>query len=148
MSIESLYQLIWMSRPLMQAAETSVEAGLQGTGLTVRMRAILEMLHKHGDQTVPDLAARLQIQRQYVQLMVNETLGAGLTEQRPNPRHKRSRLLALTDQGRTMIQAIITRELALIQTIGSELDDQEVETALRVVMDVTQKLNALAGDRT
>ena len=38
MKTEHLHQLIWMSRPLMQAAEACVESGLVGTNLTVRMR--------------------------------------------------------------------------------------------------------------
>ena len=64
---DQLYQLVWVSRPLMQAAEAAVEQGLEGTGLTVRMRAVLEMLHRQGDLTVPDIAQKLEIQRQYVQ---------------------------------------------------------------------------------
>jgi DNA-binding MarR family transcriptional regulator len=69
----------------MQAANACVEAGLEGTELTVRMRAVLEILRRHGDQTVPDIAARLEIKRQYVQLMVNEVLAGGFVEQRANP---------------------------------------------------------------
>ena len=41
---KQLYKLIWMSRPLMQSAEAAVERGLEGIGLTVRTRAVLEVL--------------------------------------------------------------------------------------------------------
>lgn len=137
---DQLYQLVWMSRPLMQAAEAAVEQGLEGTGLTVRMRAVLEMLHRHGDLTVPDIAQKLEIQRQYVQVMVNETLAAGFTEQRPNPRHKRSTLLSLTGKGRGLIEDVVLRERAVMDRIGDGLDAAEVETALNVVLAVTDRL--------
>lgn len=147
MKADHLHRLVWLSRPLMQAAEACVVAGLDGTELTVRMRAVLEILRRHGDQTVPDLAARLEIKRQYVQLMVNEVLAGGFVEQRANPRHKRSLLLALTGQGRDVIDGIIARELELMQAIGAELDDADVATALNVVRVVTAKLKHLAGDK-
>lgn len=145
MKENTLHHLVWMSRPLMQAAEACVEAGLTGTGLTVRMRAVLEILHRHGAQTVPDIAAKLEIQRQYVQVMCNETLAAGFVEQRPNPRHKRSPVLALTDSGTSLIKTIIEKELHILTQIGSDLSEQDIATALRVVCEVTDRLKAQTG---
>lgn len=131
----------------MQAAEACVKAGLDGTEITVRMRAVLEILQRHGDQTVPDIAARLDIQRQYVQVMVNETLAGGFVAQRTNPRHKRSPLLMLTARGSSLIEDIIASELALMQTIGPDLNDKDIATALNVVLAVTGKLKDIAGDK-
>ncbi len=146
MKADDLHKLVWMSRPLMQAAEACVELGLEGTELTVRMRAVLEILRAHGDQSVPDIAAKLDIKRQYVQLMVNETLTSGFTEQRPNPRHKRSPLLGLTDGGRKLINEILSKELALMQSIDVPFSDEEIATALKVVLAVTQDLKDMAGE--
>ncbi|WP_260081204.1 MarR family winged helix-turn-helix transcriptional regulator [Phaeobacter inhibens] len=146
MKAEQLHQLIWMSRPLMQAAEACVEAGLVGTNLTVRMRAVLEMLHKYGEQTVPEIAARLEIKRQYVQIMCNETLTSGLVEQRPNPRHKRSPVLALTDHGRTLIEEIISNEMKLMERVGVNLRSESISTALEVVLTVADRLKTQAEE--
>lgn len=146
MKDENLHQLIWMSRPLMQAAEACVEAGLIGTNLTVRMRAVLEILEKHGEQTVPEIAARLEIKRQYVQIMCNETLASGFIEQRVNPRHKRSPILALTDHGRAMIEEIISKEMKLVQEVGANLSNDDIATALKVVLAVTDRLKERLGD--
>ena len=144
---KDLHQLIWMSRPLMQAAEACVEAGLAGTNLTVRMRAVLEILHRHGAQTVPDIAARLDIKRQYVQVMCNETLASGFVAQHPNPRHKRSSILALTEQGRELIAMILEKELALMDEVGAGLRSEDISTALAVIVAVTDRLKKLAGER-
>ncbi|WP_416369455.1 MarR family winged helix-turn-helix transcriptional regulator [Tritonibacter mobilis] len=129
----------------MQAAEACVEAGLVGTNLTVRMRAVLEMLDKYGEQTVPEIAARLEIKRQYVQIMCNETLASGLVEQRPNPRHKRSPVLALTDHGRTLIEEIISNEMELMEKVGANLSSEDISTALEVVLTVADRLKTQAG---
>ena len=106
------------------------------------MRAVLEILRSHGDLTVPEIAAKLSIQRQYVQLMVNETLASGLIAQQPNPRHKRSLLLTLTQQGRDLIESVITKELDLMQSISANFDDEEVATALKIILAVTNQLKA------
>jgi len=130
----------------MQAAETCVEAGLKGTGLTVRMRAVLEILQRHGEQTVPDIAAKLEIKRQYVQVMCNETLASGFIAQRANPRHKRSPIMELTDDGRNLIDALISKELKLMQGLGANLSDEDVFTALKVLRAVTESLKERAGE--
>ena len=109
---------------------------------------MLEILQRHGDQTVPEIAAHLEIKRQYVQVMVNETLAGGFVAQRANPRHRRSPLLALTERGRDLIDGIIARELAVMQTIGADLNDDDVATALNVVLAVTGKLKDLGTNRT
>lgn len=142
---DQLYRLVWMSRPLMQVAELAVEQGLEGSGLTVRMRAVLEVLREKGALPVPEIARHLDIQRQYVQVMVNETLADGLTEQLPNPRHKRSSLLALTGKGQALIEKAVVRERQLLEAIGDDFEEREVETALDVVMRLTAGLKAKTG---
>ena len=145
MTAQVLYKLVWMSRPLMQAAEASVEKGLAGTGLTVRMRAVLEILNSHGEMTVPEIATKLEIKRQYVQVMVNETVSEGLTVQKPNPRHKKSSLLILTDKGRELISDVISKELEVMRALSAEIDGADAETALNVVLAVTTELKSYAG---
>ena len=147
MKAEQLHQLIWMSRPLMQAAESCVEDGLAGTNLTVRMRAVLEILHKYGEQTVPELAARLEIQRQYVQIMCNETLASGFIEQRANPRHKRSPILALTNQGSTLIEDILSNEMQIMQEMSEDLSTEDIAAALKVILFVVDGLKKRTGER-
>ena len=145
MKTQNLYRFVWMSRPLMQAAEANVEKGLAGTDLTVRMRAVLAILRAEGDLPVPEIAAKLDIQRQYVQVMVNETLASDLTAQRPNPRHKRSPLLTLTDTGRTLIDTVVRREMEVMERMSAGLSDADIATALSVIQTVTERLKAEAG---
>ncbi|MEP4980788.1 MarR family transcriptional regulator [Ascidiaceihabitans sp.] len=142
MNQDDLYQLIWMSRPLMQAAETVVEQGLEDTGLTVRTRAVLEILLAQDAATVPDIAQKLEIKRQYVQVMVNETLADGLTRKRENPRHKRSTIIALTDQGRVLIQDVVRREKRLVASLGHDLNSADVKIALGLINTLIDRLKS------
>lgn len=139
---EQLYRIIWLSRPLMQAAEARVEKGLDGTGLSVRMRAVLEILQTHGSATVPEIAQRLEIKRQYVQLMVNETLAEGLAVRHANPRHKKSAMIDLTPKGRRLIEDVVRREKQLVERMAADLDAADIATALDVVAALIEKLKA------
>ncbi|MEP4198644.1 MAG: helix-turn-helix domain-containing protein [Aliishimia sp.] len=129
----------------MQAAEAVVENGLKGSGLTVRTRALLEILLAHGEMTVPEIALKLEINRQYIQVLVNETHAEDLTIKRDNPRHKRSTLIALTDKGRLIIKDVVQGEMALVETIGSELNSVDVEIALKLVTALNEKLKKISG---
>ena len=130
----------------MQAAEAAVERGLEGSGLTVRMRAVLEILADGGPATVPDIAQRLEIKRQYVQLMINDTHAAGFTKAVANPRHQRSKLIALTEAGQSLIAQVMQREKELLQTIGSDLSEDELVITLKTMQRLIARLKSSTGE--
>lgn len=138
----NLYTLAWMTRPLMQEVETAVERGLASSGLTVRQRAVMEILSRQGPLPVPALAEALHIQRQYVQVMVNEALAAGLVEKRPNPRHARSVLINLTKAGRALIDTVTAQEHALLAEIAVDLPPQDVEITLKVMQELHARFHS------
>lgn len=141
MKSDDLYRLIWLSRPLMQRVETLVIQGLEGTGLSVRMRAVLEILDKHGDQSVPDLARLLEIKRQYVQQMINDVVAAGYAHKRPNSRHKSSQLISLSELGQTTINAVLGREQQLLACVSETFDAGELSVALKVIKQLMPALD-------
>lgn len=129
---EDLYALIWNTRPLLQRIERAVQRGLEGTGLTVRMRAVMEILGRDGAQTVPALARAIEIQRQYVQIMVDETTAAGMTERRRNVAHARSPLITLTPHGARLIARVRKEEDLRMKALMKKLKADEIAIALRV----------------
>ncbi len=145
---DDLYRVTWLSRPLMQKAESVVEKSLSGTGLSVRMRAVLEILAKQGALSVPAVAQQLDIQRQYVQLMVNDVITAGYALKKANPRHKSSSLIALTDKGKEVIDAVLAKEQQFMARLATEFDSQDVATALHVIEMLLQKFDQEMGDKT
>ncbi len=59
-----------------------------------------------GDWTVPAAADRLGVSRQAVQRIANELMDEGITWLDPNPRHRRSPHLRLTERGVAVLAAI------------------------------------------
>lgn len=129
----------------MQATEALVESKLEGTGLTVRMRAVMEVLFRHGSLSVPEIATRLHINRQYVQVMVNETIKAQLTRKTPNPRHQRSSLIELTSPGYELIDAAISAEMTVVENLSADLDPVEIAIAHDLVSKLVRKLELGEG---
>lgn len=84
-------------------------------GLTAAKRSILLALHRDGPQTVPDLARERLVSRQVVQTQVNDLLDDGLVASAPNPRHRRSPLLTLTNEGASRIRRMLAKEEALVE---------------------------------
>jgi DNA-binding MarR family transcriptional regulator len=141
----ALYELIWNTRPLLQHIERAVQRGLEGTDLTVRMRAVMEILDRDGAQPVPALARALDIKRQYVQIMVDETTAAGMTDRHKNSAHSRSPLIALTPVGDALIRRVRQEEDSRVSALMKGLKESEVLVALQVqrrLLDAFSKMGA------
>ena len=119
--------------PLYRRAHRKVDRDTAREGLSAGVRAVLVMLHAHGAMTVPQMGREQALSRQFVQRMVNEASARGLAEALPNPAHKRSRLIRLTEEGRRVVDALRERELAMLGPAAADLTAAEVEVCLRVL---------------
>ncbi|MDT0614097.1 MarR family winged helix-turn-helix transcriptional regulator [Streptomyces lancefieldiae] len=128
--LTEVYDLIG---PLYRRTQRSVEQGLAVHGLSVGVRAVLALLHRNGPMTVPQMGRAQAISRQFVQRMVNDAAARGLVESVPNPAHRRSSLIRLTDEGRAAITAVLDREHLVLREVGGDLTDADVATCLRVL---------------
>ena len=103
-----------------------------------------------GDWTVPAAADRLGTSRQAVQRISNELVDDGLAAFEDNPRHRRSPLLRLTEDGQRTLAAISLRARHENQAIFSELDGLDVtliRTSLRQLTSaVRARLDGTRGD--
>ncbi|MFD4950837.1 MarR family winged helix-turn-helix transcriptional regulator [Streptomyces sp. NPDC058451] len=119
--------------PLYRRVQRKVEQGEAVEGLSVGVRAVLDLLHKHGPMTVPQMGRAQAISRQFVQRMVNDAAAHDLVISVPNPAHQRSSLIRLTDAGRAAITSVLDREHLLLRRVGGDLTDSEVRACLRVL---------------
>lgn len=97
--------------------------------MTAGGRAVLELLHRSGSASVPDIARRRHVSRQHIQLLVNALLSAGLVTAQDNPAHRRSPLIALTADGEATIRRMLTREQHLFQRLRLPVSDRELTQA-------------------
>jgi len=103
----------------------------EDAGQTSAKRSLLLSLHREGPCTVPELARERLVSRQIIQTQINLLLEDGLVTPRANPRHKRSKQMALTRKGRDMVERMLAREAALLEDIGSPLTPGEVTDTVK-----------------
>ncbi len=141
-----LYELIRLIRPVHRRLARAVEAYLEGAGVTVGMRAVLEVLNEGGPLSVPDIGRVLFLSRQQVQLMVNDLEVAGLVERRPNPAHKRSSLFALTDFGENRFAEIRLRETDNITALCEQFSGEDLKASQRVLCGLLDQFSEFEDD--
>lgn len=129
----TLYEIIRHIRPLHRYLAEAVSIELEGTGITVPMRSVLEFLNEQGERTVPNIARELMLKKQYVQTIVNDLLREELVGRIENPAHRRSWLIAITADGRRHINAIREREQVNLMKVGTALNMVEIESCRRIM---------------
>lgn len=88
--------------------------------------------------SVADISRSIGNSRQSVQRVADLLVDQGLAEYRPNPAHRRAKLLAPTEEGRSAVKAIAPAHADLARRLRSEFGEQE----LRQLMDHLTRLSA------
>jgi DNA-binding MarR family transcriptional regulator len=96
-------------------------------GITDAMRGVLLTIHSKGPQTVPHMAKARPVSRQHIQQVVNALEKEGFVELIPNPRHKRSKLVALTDQGKLAVHSMEEREIEILDNFAQHVPLTQIE---------------------
>ena len=118
-----LGQVIELSRHLTAAAEGLTKP----TGQSLARWLVLA--EARGVATVADIARRLRLTRQSVQRVADLLVSEGLCVYEENPRHRRAKLLVLTEEGSTVLDAIETAQREWCDEQGARIG----ESALRDV---------------
>ena len=139
----SAYQVLAQVRPLYQAAEQAVAGALRGTGLTVPLRAVLELVLRRGPMTVPEVAREFGVTRQSVQALVDSGADLGVLAFEDNPRHRRSRNVAVTAHGEETFAAVHRRELANLDRVTGDLDAEDLARCARVLAALTDRIRQI-----
>jgi DNA-binding MarR family transcriptional regulator len=118
-----------------------------GEGLTsARWQVLGAVALAGGPLTVPQIARRMGLTRQSVQVSANRLLDEGLVEARENPDHRRSPLIALTELGARRYAALQRRQAKWIDELAAGLTIEELSTAARVLEVLSNRLDATAGN--
>lgn len=136
---EMLYAGIVMTRPLLRNITSRLEADLDGTGVGVGERAILEVLVSVPQATGPEITQMLQVTRQLVGRLLKEMIERGLLKTIPNPKHRTSHYYTLTKESRDLIEEIRATEMARIGEFAACFTPEEI----RAYYAVQKKLDAV-----
>lgn len=137
------YEVLLQVRPLYQASERAVSDALQGTDLTVPLRAVLELVVRRGAMTVPQVAQEFAVTRQSIQALVDAGAALGLLRFEDNPRHRRSRFVAATEHGEQTFAEVHRRELANLDRVAADLDADDLARCARVLAALTDRLRRI-----
>ncbi|QBD81117.1 MarR family transcriptional regulator [Ktedonosporobacter rubrisoli] len=125
-----------------QRLQIIIEA-LHGTSeLTRACRGILRDLYRLGPRTVPQLARHHPVSRQNVRMLVQRLAKEGIVELVRNPEHRRSYLVRLTSEGKTLLEEMWGREMALLESLELDISLDDLRTAASVL----QRLRTLMDD--
>ena len=138
-----LYDVLRRIRPVHDSCREIVTASLADHDLTMPMRAVLERLHDAGPQTVPDIARWLSVTRQGIQTLVDDAKRLGYVVAQPNPNHRRSHLIALTDQGSAAFTSLHRKELVTLGHLANGVSAADVAACIRVLDHLVDGLAAL-----
>ncbi|MCK2216934.1 MarR family transcriptional regulator [Actinomadura sp. ATCC 31491] len=132
--------------PLYRRAQRKVEQDAPIEGLSVGVRAVLHLLREHGPMTVPQMGREQALSRQFVQRMANDAAARGLVTFAPNPAHRKSSLVRLTDEGRAAVDAVMARERAVLGRVGGDLSADDIAACLRVLSRLLRLLDDVDVD--
>ena len=114
-------------------------------------RGILRYLMAAGPRTVPEIATWRATSRQFIQRLVDALAEDGLVALKANPEHQRSRLVAVTRKGHARVEAMVAKEVRLLEEglrrSGASLAEMRAATILiqkfiGVIDTLTDEINS------
>lgn len=93
-------------------------------------------------QPVAWIARQMGLRRQGVQRLVNEMAADGFLAFRPNPHHRRAKLVALTEQGRAALSGTEALQAPWAARLAGGLDPAAIEGATALLHALRLRLEA------
>ncbi|WP_084958727.1 MarR family winged helix-turn-helix transcriptional regulator [Thermoactinospora rubra] len=93
---------------------------------------------------VAGIARRMGMTRQGVQRIADLLVDKGLCEYRPNPAHRRAKLLQPTPEGRAAVEKIVPGHAAFAARLAEELGEAEFREIVAALKRLSAALDRLA----
>ncbi|WP_330250881.1 MarR family transcriptional regulator [Nocardia sp. NBC_00565] len=95
---------------------------------------------------VSGIARAMGITRQSVQRIADLLVDKGLAEYRPNPAHRRAKLVAVTDAGREAIKRINPQHAVLAKRLADELGPEQFALTVQVMVRLSDALDTITDE--
>jgi DNA-binding MarR family transcriptional regulator len=103
--------------------------------------AVLDIIARVGNLTVPQIARERSTSRQNIQILVDRLAAQGRIELVTNPAHKRSGLVRLTEKGKRWLSAGEQGQKQTLSDIGSQLSEIEINATASVLRKIHSLLS-------
>jgi DNA-binding MarR family transcriptional regulator len=137
--MELTEKLLWLLKQAFYFSLTSVNDAISGHGVSTAQIGVLRQLSNEPGLSGAELARRLLISPQGVQLALTALEHRGLVERKQDPQHKRILRAYLTDEGRNVVLRVLTDALAAHDEVFGVLSPDEQETLRALLSRVVEK---------
>jgi len=102
---------------------------------------LMKSLEQRGPQTIPELARARPVTRQHIRQLAHSLMKHGWIESAPNPDHKRSFLLELTDAGASTMNAMDQQIESILSDWMQELSTVQLATTIDTLSALADRLH-------
>ena len=135
---KALYEVIESSRAFMNQMNELVDQIHQDYGINSCSRGVMLILRSEGLRTIPQLARDTRRSRQYLQKMITQMQKIGLINLIPNPDHKTSNLIELSEHGKQILVEMLDAESSLINKVDIHIEIEQLKNTSNSLNQLTQ----------
>jgi DNA-binding MarR family transcriptional regulator len=137
--MELVDNILWHLKQAWYFSLTAVNDAVSHHGVSTAQIGVLRQLANEPGLSAAELARRLLITPQGVQLAMKALEQRGLVERRPDPQHARILKAYLTDQGRKVATAVVSDAIAAHEAVFGVLTPEEQQTLRDLLARVVEK---------
>ncbi|HEX4558384.1 MAG TPA: MarR family transcriptional regulator [Mycobacterium sp.] len=143
-------KILWLLKQAFYFSLKTVNEAISSHGVTTAQIGLMRQLANEPGLSGAELARRLLITPQGVQLALTALQSRGLVERKQDPQHGRILQAYLTDQGRVVASAVLSDALAAHEMVFGVLDADEQQTLHDLLSRVVEQGtgHALFTERT
>ena len=138
-SMELVDNILWHLKQAWYFSLTAVNDAVSQHGVSTAQIGVLRQLANEPGLSGAELARRLLITPQGVQLALKALEQRGLVERKPDPQHARILQAYLTDQGRDVAAAVVSDAIAAHDAVFGVLTAEEQQTLRDLLARVVEK---------
>ncbi|SPM39857.1 DNA-binding transcriptional regulator, MarR family [Mycobacterium numidiamassiliense] len=137
--MELTENILWLLKQAFYFSLTTVNDAVSEHGVSTAQIGVLRQLSNEPGLSGAELARRLLISPQGVQLALTALEQRGLIERKPNPQHKRILQAYLTDRGRNVAATVVSEAVAAHEKVFGVLTADEQATLRELLGRVVEK---------
>jgi len=110
-----------------------------------QINTLFRLFH-HGPGSVNDLAQHLGVTKAAVSQLLDSLIAAGLVVRSENPEDRRKRLIALTDEGESLVRRSMTTRHAWLSDLAEDFSDAEKAQIVPAIQLLNERIYDLSDD--
>ena len=130
---------LWLLKQAFYFSLTTINDAVKPHGVSIAQIGVLRQLANQPGLSAAELARRLLITPQGVQLALNALEKRGLVERKQDPQHGRILQVFLTDEGRAVASAVVGEAVAAHDKVFGVLEPDEQEQLRALLTRVVEQ---------